>query len=541
MEEGRNRRRRPTAALLTTAVALALAGPAAAQQPGEDVEPVLGPGPTGSPLPELLESTGPDADPAQPDLGAPDPSFEEKTIRGFGFAESRTLGGTYEMEIGQRTVQFDKHNGADQALGTSSSFRLSPLQVAPPACTSSGRRFVAVYAYPQRAANRANQVRPEIQTNIWRANGKLAQEALLAGGVSRTAVMRVDCDGLGQVEVPSVAVPRTCEPSGDPGLSPDGTCHPDYAGHVAWAVERALGSPQGSDSVKYVIFYDQPETGWSGVGFGYFTGDGDTKIRRDNPNRNYTTSAILYPEFWDSLTLVHEIGHVMGAVQNTAPHSSGASHCVDGNDIMCYRDRADSSFSDTDPNHCPNDAVNALGFEYDSAEGMPFDCGYDDYFRTSPGNGYLDSHWNTGGWENDLLAFVPEWPTPVNEPGYGPPDLEMTQKAGRRGKAKGAKARTLLISVRNVGAGPSTGETSLFFEAPRGTKLKKARGSGWQCRIERRTGGCTRTAPLQPQTKYPPVKVDLTGRRRVSSLGEAAAFTAGDLNPVNNYGAAMFD
>lgn len=39
-----------------------------------------------------------------------------------------------------------------------------------------------------------------------------------------------------------------------------------------------------------------------------------------------------------SRTTLHEIGHNLGAVVPEAPHSSGAWHCWDSSDIMCYDD-----------------------------------------------------------------------------------------------------------------------------------------------------------------------------------------------------------
>ena len=34
----------------------------------------------------------------------------------------------------------------------------------------------------------------------------------------------------------------------------------------------------------------------------------------------------------------HEIGHNLGAVQDSAPHSSLAGHCYESLDVMCYAD-----------------------------------------------------------------------------------------------------------------------------------------------------------------------------------------------------------
>lgn len=82
-------------------------------------------------------------------------------------------------------------------------------------------------------------------------------------------------------------------------------------------------------------------------------------------------------------TLVHELGHNLGAVQLSAPHSSGAWHCHDGYDVMCYNDNGPyyqngGTFTTT----C-------------SAGENQWDCDDDDYSNPAPPAGtYLHDHWN---------------------------------------------------------------------------------------------------------------------------------------------------
>lgn len=75
-------------------------------------------------------------------------------------------------------------------------------------------------------------------------------------------------------------------------------------------------------------------------------------------------------------TPVHELFHVLGAVQASAPHSDGAGHCLDAPSIMCYGDKT----------------------FYIPACDQPIpviDCGQDDYWNPDPAPGsHLDSHAN---------------------------------------------------------------------------------------------------------------------------------------------------
>jgi hypothetical protein len=81
--------------------------------------------------------------------------------------------------------------------------------------------------------------------------------------------------------------------------------------------------------------------------------------------------------------LLHEVTHTLGAVQDSAPHSTGAGHCVDENDVMCYADGG------------PNNALTTLCGSPFSPTSEAFDCGLDDYLNPAPGGGsYLATHWN---------------------------------------------------------------------------------------------------------------------------------------------------
>jgi hypothetical protein len=99
--------------------------------------------------------------------------------------------------------------------------------------------------------------------------------------------------------------------------------------------------------------------------------------------------------------VLHEIGHLLGGVQLSAPHSTGAGHCTDGWDIMCY---ADGGPHDAQSYPCPGDPGHA-----------EFDCNHDDYFSPAPAaSSYLATHWNA--YNSAFLCPVAECAPPVAPP-----------------------------------------------------------------------------------------------------------------------------
>jgi hypothetical protein len=79
--------------------------------------------------------------------------------------------------------------------------------------------------------------------------------------------------------------------------------------------------------------------------------------------------------------MAHELSHTLGAVQYSAPHTSGGAHCIDEWDVMCY---SDSPYYPHMQYLCQ-----------DSAQEFRLDCRDDDYFAAQPAAGsYLSRHWN---------------------------------------------------------------------------------------------------------------------------------------------------
>lgn len=347
-------------------------------------------------------------------MDAEDPSFKPRQVQGIGYAVKRTYGGGYTVRFSDNpgpNVNADLHTPS-AIEGTSANFALPASFAADPFCQNTGRRFRVVYAYPSNGTNDYNNKVATIRDIVRKVNGKLIQESYVASGNTRAAQLKTQCTAQNQIAVSQVSVPRTCYPE-EPGCAIDG------GSHVVTSVNRSLGTPNQADdgyAVKYMIFYDKTGTGYTGIGYGFFDTSSShyTKSKTLNNNWKFTTGSVNYPEYWQTLNTLHEVGHTLGAVQVTNyATSTGGWHCIDGNDVMCYDDGGARSenWSDTNPAWCPNGSYNANGWRYDSGEGMPFDCDYNTYFRSVSGSGdYLDLYWNVGGKEDDFLRYTPSWP-----------------------------------------------------------------------------------------------------------------------------------
>lgn len=111
-----------------------------------------------------------------------------------------------------------------------------------------------------------------------------------------------------------------------------------------------------------------------------------------------------YAVLWNysGATLLHELMHTLGAVQNSAPHSSQNGHCFDEYDVMCYQDGGSYFTGGGTIQYFCSDIADNLNF-YD----VKVDCGHnknqggtagvpgEDYWHPGTPTGYLATHWNT--------------------------------------------------------------------------------------------------------------------------------------------------
>lgn len=257
----------------------------------------------------------------------------------------------------------------------------------PPVCVSDlagdyyGR---VIYAFPTDGEDRSARMIPYLVDSVAYANGKLRLEAQTLGA---RRDFKVACDANGDPRVDVVPLAR--------GM--DTTSFGTIVGEL-----RNMG--YASSHAKYWIFYDGPAPcACAGQG----TVNADDRPDPDNRSNSGPGYAVVYGvegsiygpvagrtlgvnHAITSWILIHEVAHTMGAVQLSAPNTTGAWHCTDGNDIMCYADNGPRESFYT-RRACP--AVDV------------FDCNNDDYFdpRPSPPSAYVASHWNLGAKTNRFL------------------------------------------------------------------------------------------------------------------------------------------
>ena len=153
---------------------------------------------------------------------------------------------------------------------------------------------------------------------------------------------------------------------------------------------------RSSGDRKYMVFLNSNHTSWNAAAStgacGYGTiyrgimfSDGPAQNNINNTRTGY--GFIWYGNnrsCWIAPIALHELVHNLGAIQDTAPNSTGAGHCTDGYDLMCYNDGGPKG------NLYRNTACSSVGNMY------VMDCGNNDYFHSNPAgrNTYLSTRWN---------------------------------------------------------------------------------------------------------------------------------------------------
>lgn len=157
------------------------------------------------------------------------------------------------------------------------------------------------------------------------------------------------------------------------------------------------GSCNGAGPAHYWIWTDgNPTSGYAGQS-SVIGDDSAGASNAINSSDGYSINYGYSNAAGGSGIFAHENGHAMGAVQLSAPDSTGAWHCTDGLDVMCYNDGGPSAGAYTGSD-CGS-VANGTHF---------FDCHFNDYFNPAPPAGsYLATHWDIGASYNAWLASAP--------------------------------------------------------------------------------------------------------------------------------------
>lgn len=249
---------------------------------------------------------------------------------------------------------------------------------AAPACREAPGEpaFRVVYALPPSTLDLFDAREPAIRAGIALATGIVLESSLPHGVDVR---LRFVCEVEGKVDIARVRLQT-----------------PPVRATFATVTEelRELGFSRSDE--KYWVLYEGYRAG-CGSCAGQANVWSDDRPGVENLNNRGAMFAVTYVASFGlqaeaaplGNVMLHEASHTMGAVQLSAPHSTGGFHCNDGADIMCYADG--SAGSAYDRAVCPRLLVTHVGPE------MPYDCGGDDYFHPAAAEGsYLATRWNVG-------------------------------------------------------------------------------------------------------------------------------------------------
>jgi hypothetical protein len=219
---------------------------------------------------------------------------------------------------------------------------------------TSGNRIALYYLYLAGHPDNITRVRTQIITAIEQANDIVYESARQTGGARWLRVLTNSrCTPL----VRDVQVPASA-----------GT---DFARTIAAATRAGLDA----GNRKYVLFVDTSH--YCGLGTLY----DDDQPGVMNANNAGPSWARIDSECWSGPATAHEIMHMIGSVQHSAPHYDGTGHCTDDHDLMCYQNQGGKRVYI----RCST-----------ASEELRLDCGKDDYFNTDPRAGsYLSRHWDT--------------------------------------------------------------------------------------------------------------------------------------------------
>lgn len=318
--------------------------------------------------------------------------------------------------------------GAPEGLATGGGEATAPRAIACVGNGTSGARVQAVYARPQGRADRYTALLPSMRAAAAEVEHIVVRSAAQTGGerhvrwVTTTRATAATCElDVARVTVPAAAVT-------------------DFGALVASLDAQGLDRHDR----KYVVWIDSATTTCSGIG---------TQLDDDRPGQeNFNNTSVGYARVDDSclsrdgFVEAHELFHLLGAVQGSAPHVSAAGHCSDEWDLLCYDDDAGGPFRTTV--RCPT-----------TANDRRLDCRHDDYFSTDPAPGsYLATHWNAAD-SRYLEAGAATVPSTGDDPPANDAFATAPLLPGYAGSSPGTLANATLEEGEPGHGGGVTGST----------------------------------------------------------------------------------
>jgi hypothetical protein len=248
------------------------------------------------------------------------------------------------------------------------------------ACTGTGKdgaRIQFVYVHSASASNRLGDLRPGFNAIARRMNSIYFQSGYESGNGHQIRFATSEGDGC-NLAIAVVSVPSSYM---------DDT----YAIRAKVREAGLMGFPKAIDlngdgkvdtttyvDRKYIMMIDRDVAGKCGLG----EVRSDDSAAQTNVNNHSVTYSWIWKGCWNYAE-PHELMHMLGGVQTSAPRATEGRHCYDERDIMCYDD--DGSGGVYMRNVCTR-----------NIDLWRLDCNHNDYYRgANPSSGYLSNHWNT--------------------------------------------------------------------------------------------------------------------------------------------------
>ncbi|HWG95197.1 MAG TPA: hypothetical protein VNU66_13345, partial [Mycobacteriales bacterium] len=297
----------PAAVLLLVLAVLAAAGPAAVDLRRAQAAAAVGPdaGSTAGPgRRAVVPATGPGAAPAAP----PPPSAAPAALAPAPVSAA--------LDAACDAVRFAElpcvHGHGPEAVHAAGGRHGASAPAVAVRCDGDGREGNRLQVVYVRAEGRPDR-RPEVAERLRRV------VAVANGVVTRSSdgrrALRVVHDASCAVDLPRLTVPR------------------ERLGAFAELAAAARQAGLSRVDRKYLLLVDDDR------GCALAEQYHDDRPGTENRNNDGDMVAALWLPCWDGVLAAHEVVHLLGGVQPSAPRSTGRwSHCTDGHDVMCYPD-----------------------------------------------------------------------------------------------------------------------------------------------------------------------------------------------------------